>query len=63
MLNSQNTTEGQATDQNLPDVSKFTIEQSLDYQKTNNLNLESFITNFANKIKFNVSSFLAHRFL
>lgn len=47
----------QADQSDLPDVSDYTIEQSLEYQKVKNLSLEVFITGFANKIKFQVSSF------
>lgn len=35
----------------------FTIEEALNYQRTNNVNLETFITNIANKIKFEVGDF------
>jgi len=31
---------------------KFSIEDALNYQKANNMSLEDFITNVANKIKF-----------
>ena len=33
----------------------FSIEDALNYQRANNINLETFITNIANKIKFEVS--------
>ena len=51
LVNSQPTQENTAAPKDLPDVSNFSIEQSLEYQKTHNLSLEVFITNFANKIK------------
>jgi len=34
------------------DFSNFSIEDALNYQRANNMNLEEFITNVANKIKF-----------
>lgn len=47
-----------ASGHEFPDVSDFSIEQALEYQKANNLSLESFITGFANKIKFVVSKII-----
>jgi hypothetical protein len=56
LVNSQPTAETPASS-DLPDVTNFSIEQSLEYQKTHNLSLEIFITSFANKIKFEISDF------
>lgn len=41
------------------DFNTFTIEQALTYQKTNNIDLETFITNIVNKIKFVIGDFSA----
>jgi len=54
-----NQTEGglQIPNPNDPNFAAYSIDEALEYQKTHNMRLEDFITNVANKIKFQVSAF------
>ena len=63
--NSQNAQDGEADDNipaqsmqintNEPNFANMGLEEALLYQKQTGMNLETFITNVANKIKFTVS--------
>lgn len=39
------------------DIPNLTLDQALDFQKTSGMDLESFINNVANKMKFTIGDF------
>ena len=57
LMNSQEESNQTPTPGGDIDLQNCSIEQALNYQKANNIDLETFITSIVNKIKFVVSHY------